>query len=586
MSVNYNSFPKYVISFPVNSNSSYTIISYYGNTTTTSRNVISGNISTGIYTTPDLSFNTLYTFTVTSYNSSGYSGIPKVFTVNTTPSVTWAYATSSTSSNTQLQWYGTYNYVKIYRKITAPYTTDYVDVSAGTKITTLPYYDNDLSGNTSYKYFIRPYDINDISYPESNEIIFTTNALAAKDLSAIYYDNSGITVNFTLPKNSYISTYNYQLKAVYGGNVITSNGTTTAPIILSGLSSSTNYSCYILSYLDGVLSGTSNPLNVKTKVTLPYFYNIPTFDSTTSSNKFISATMSYTGQYIYVANSTTTGYKSTDFGNTWTTITFPNLTKNICCSWDASMVYAAGNNGGGPSAYLFKSTNYGATFITIKTGIPSEAGDSTVCCSYDGKYVYWGGSGGDQFKYSYDFGVTVTSATSSNGRQVVNCSYDGKYLITANNSTGTSSYYLDNSLYNYSGGNWSKTFSFNSNFGSCAISSGGTYMLAIHNNIWNISSNNGTTWAALPSPVNGAFATKGCSMSYTGQYMMVGYNGYLYYSKNYGVSWTIVDNSSYGGNAVYGTGNINTQCLSMAQSGAYAIVNSGSNTSYYLIQLF
>jgi len=585
MSKNYNSFPKAIISYPITDNNSYATISYYGNTVSTSGNIYSGNLTSGIYITSDLSFNTLYTFTISPFNRQGNSGNKRVFTINTTPIVTGSYATNSTASNTTLQWYGQYSYVKIYRKITSPYTTVYEDVSAVSRLTIPPYYDIDLSGNTTYNYIVTPYDANNIQYPNSNTIIITTNTQAAQDLSAIYYDDSGIIMNFKLPKNSYSSTYYYQLKANYGGNITTSNGST-SPIIVSGLSSNTTYSCYIINYLDGVLSGTSSVLNVKTKKSLPYFSVIPTFDTTTTNNSFISTAMSYTGQYIYVAKTSTTGYKSTDFGNSWTTITFPNITEGICCSWDASMVYACGHNGGGPNGYMFKSSNYGSTFTTMLSSVPSEAGQSQICCSYNGKYVYWGGSGGDNFKYSSNFGVGMTYSTSTNGRQTLCCSYDGKYLITANNANGTNVFYLNNSLYNYSGGNWTSTYSFNSNIGCCAISSGGTYMLTIHNGYWYRSSDNGTSWTALPSPVNGAFATKGCCMSYTGQYMMVGYNGYLYYSKNYGGNWSIITDSSYGGTSVYTTGNINTQCLTMAPSGAYAIVNNGSNTSYYLIQLF
>lgn len=263
-SVNYKNLPKVTILYS-NANMSYATISYYGNTTATSTPIISGNLSSGsgAYTTPDLSFNTLYTFTIIPYNNLGIAGTSEVSTVNTTPKVTGVYTTNTTTSNAQIQWYGTYSYVKIYRKITAPYTTAYVDVSAGTTFSTIPYYDTDLSGNTTYSYIIRPYDINNYQYSDTDAISLTTEAQAAQDLSAIYYDSSSIQIKFTAPKNSYSTSYYYQLNAS-GGTTITNISGITTPLYIGGLNSNTNYSCYITGFLDGILRSTSDILNVNT----------------------------------------------------------------------------------------------------------------------------------------------------------------------------------------------------------------------------------------------------------------------------------------------------------------------------------
>ena len=558
---------------------SYTIISYYGNTVSTSTPVYTGNLTTGTYISPELSFNTLYNFKVTPYNSAGISGKERIITIDTTPYVAGVYASNSTNSNAQIQWYGTYSYVKIYRRISAPFLTAYVDVSSGTNFSTIPYYDRDLSGNTTYNYFVRPFDANDNAYTDSSAITVTTNAQAARDLSAVFFDASAIRIQFTAPKNSYSSTYYYQLNALYNG-VTTSISGSSSPLLVNGLANGTTYSCYILSYLDGILRSTSVGLNIQTiKTYYNYsFSTIPTFDTT--SGTFVSTAMSYDGKYIYAVGGTTTGYKSSNFGVSWTTMTFPRNTYIICCSWDGSIIYACGSTGGGPSTYIAKSTNYGTTITTLVDVnlIPSEFGTSSLCCSSDGKYIYLGGSGGGNFRWSYDFGVTWNGASSYDGRQRVACSSDGKYLVSSGPNNGST--YLNNSLYNYSGGSWTNIgYIASASLCCAAISDGGTYMIVPNGTTWYLSKNGGTSWAALPSPVNGSLATQGCAMSYTGQYMMVGYNGSLYYSKDYGVNWTLIAGSS----AYIGTSNGMSQALTMAPSGAFAIVNNGSKTSYYLL---
>ena len=254
--VNYKSFPKGTIAYPTKS-LNYAIISYYGNTVATTTPVYSGIQQSGVYTTPDLSFNTKYTFTITPYNITGVSGASNTIIIDTTPYVAGVYSTYSTASNTQIQWYGTYSYAKIYRRISAPFSTPYIDLSASTN----PYNDINLFGNTTYNYFVRPFDANDNAYMDSSAITVTTNAQAAQDLSAIFFDSSGIMISFTAPKNSYSSSYYYQLNAVYSGSTTSTIGTS-SPLLVNGLLDGTTYSCYILSYLDNVLGAKSDSINI------------------------------------------------------------------------------------------------------------------------------------------------------------------------------------------------------------------------------------------------------------------------------------------------------------------------------------
>jgi hypothetical protein len=83
------------------------------------------------------------------------------------------------------------------------------------------------------------------------------------------------------------------------------------------------------------------------------------------------------GQYIYLSyTSTFTGivYKSSNYGVTWQTISVgTQYVRDISCSSDGSTVVVTGATSGYGGGYLargwiFKSTNYGASYTSIQTG--------------------------------------------------------------------------------------------------------------------------------------------------------------------------------------------------------------------------
>jgi hypothetical protein len=82
--VSYGSNPKACFTWNT-ANLNYVVISYssIGNAT-----VSSANLTSGTYTSPDLSLNSSYTFTMTPYNLLGITGTPKIFTVDTTAPTT------------------------------------------------------------------------------------------------------------------------------------------------------------------------------------------------------------------------------------------------------------------------------------------------------------------------------------------------------------------------------------------------------------------------------------------------------------------------------------------------------------------
>lgn len=260
----YGNYPNVTITYNLDS-INYVIVSYYGNTVATSTIRTSTQQNTGTYFSGDLSFNIQYTFNVTPYNSKGIPGVPKIISVDTTPKITGAYSASNTASNVQLQWNGTYSYVKIYRKAL---NSPYVDVSAGTKITSMPYYDLDLCGNTTYVYYIQPYDANGNAYNPSTPILVNTNIQAAKDLSYTNLDYTSIGIAFTYPKNSYANSVYYTLRAINAttGTYKDVSGTG-SPLLVNDLSNGQQYNCYIITTLDNnsALTSISPVLSVTTK---------------------------------------------------------------------------------------------------------------------------------------------------------------------------------------------------------------------------------------------------------------------------------------------------------------------------------
>jgi hypothetical protein len=364
-----------------NTSLSYITIAYYGNAIVGTGTTYSSGQQTGTsWTTGDLSFNALYNFTMTPYNATGQPGEAKNFTVNTTPAITGAYSSgTSTTSSAQLQWYGTYYYVRIYRKVTSPYTTDYIEVSANTKIYNMPFNDTDLSGNTTYVYYVQPYDAIDTAYAASNTVSITTNARVATDLSAVFYDGSSIQLSFTLPKNSYSSSYYYVLRASSSGINRDICGTT-SPLWINGLTGGTTYTCYILSYLDNVLGSTSSGYSV-----------------TTSAAKGISTTG-------IVDSSSVGGYTIYGFKSTSTTST---ITINGYAGYTAYIFAVGGGGGASADNQTCAGGGGGGGVVSTSITLPTSL---TITCSV----AAGGAAGTTQTNGSlYNGGNTVVSFSSS-----------------------------------------------------------------------------------------------------------------------------------------------------------------------------
>jgi len=155
----YGYYPRAYINYPMTDISSVSI-SYRGNVNTTNYSY-TGQIS-GSFISGDLSFNNLYTFSIIPFTSTNISGSTHIVTINTTPSITGNYvATYSSEATTKLYWNGIYDYVKVSRAFDVGNVVATGVVSAATDLSmtvyNMPFIDNDLSGNTTYKYTVTPY---------------------------------------------------------------------------------------------------------------------------------------------------------------------------------------------------------------------------------------------------------------------------------------------------------------------------------------------------------------------------------------------------------------------------------------------
>ena len=392
MSYQYASFPKVKLSFPT-TNLSYCYINYKGNTTATSNVVYSGKITDGTYSSADLSFNVLYTFTLTPLDSKDVSGVVKYITVDTTPknSGTKSSNGKSTYEATTLQWSGTtYDYYKVTRSLEG--TTAYTDIS--TNVAANTYYDNDLSGNSIYYYYVTPYKTGGTAYTAATPIYIYTNVRAPTDMSSTVYDSSSITMTWKT-KNSYDTSYY--------NTVYVKNNTTGAIVSASGdiqsytmkdLSKNTTYTCYAQTYL--LSAGTA----ITATTASPYVGGNVVLYSVSMN----SVTVSWSGQYydrvaVYRRVGTTASYTTLsgdDYASPYvdgdisgnTTYYYYVVPKISVFTGSASSVVSSTT----PVAYPtdVSATFYDTSAIKLAFTSPKNSYSTTTAPAYYARAIYGG----------------------------------------------------------------------------------------------------------------------------------------------------------------------------------------------------
>jgi titin len=302
------------VSFTLPRNS-YTTSYYYQLNAITSGVTTTASGQAALLTATNLSGNTSYTYTVGVYLDGALrattAGSAAIITAvqPATNLATSSYDSSSVSVSFNLprNSYTTSYYYQL-NTTAAGITTSASGQSAALTTT-------NLSGNTSYTYTVGVYLDGALRTTTAGAAAVTTAAQPATNLSTTFYDSSAITIAFSLPRNSYTSTYYYQLNTVLYGVTQSASGQTT-PITIYGLSGNALYTCYVLTYLDGSLKATSYSTSVTTNAQSPTNITNSFTDSSSIQFTFTLPRNNYTSTYYYQLNATTSGVTTSVSGQT------------------------------------------------------------------------------------------------------------------------------------------------------------------------------------------------------------------------------------------------------------------------------
>jgi hypothetical protein len=265
--LNYKNTPQATFTWSAAANLSYVVISWVGNTISTSTSVTTSPIYLPItnFTTTDLSLSTTYTFSMTPYNSGGGSGYSNNFSCDTTPTIQYFYIVNATYSSIQLCWSGLYSSISLTRSVGGGAGSL---VAAATNLAAASYTDTDISGNTLYSYYITP-TYNSVVYTKSSAVSLLTGVQPPTDVSINTYDCSSVKLSFGILKNSYSSSIIYTATATdASSNVVSATGTT-SPILIQNMSGGYYYTCGVYVTIDSSSSLVATATKTAS-VTLPY----------------------------------------------------------------------------------------------------------------------------------------------------------------------------------------------------------------------------------------------------------------------------------------------------------------------------
>ena len=264
-----------------------------------------------------------------------------------------------------------------------------------------------------------------------------------------------------------------------------------------------------------------------------------------SSANYRNAAISLYGTHIYLVQSGSKIYKSTDGGTSWSTLsgtTVENYT-DISCSSDGKYVTATYKNNitysGNSIVY---SNDYGSTWTTdnpvsgkgYSSVYVTNSGFPQLVTNELGTYIYKRNSSGSTFS-------AITAAGDRVWRNAV-VSNDGKYyLATTVGDTGgptNPQAYLSTD----SGTTWNLITGITYSSGvptNCSISSSGQYMIFTQsslNGIW-VSSDYGSTWIKKVTTAcitNSVISNNGQIMAVANSCAVSGFH----ISTDYGVTWS------------------------------------------------
>lgn len=290
---------------------------------------ISGNYydasgTTSPITVNNLTFNTTYSCYVEliQYSTSKISNIttlpwPKIYTF---------YLSDISYSSLNIRWTGLdISYIIVSRSE----NTNYIDIS----LTYLSFYpDSDLSGNTTYYYYITPYqNYNNVLNTGKSTSIISTKTLPAPPTNLVisYYDNSSVIITFTPARNSYTSSYYYILRTTYATQNIDVSGLT-SPLQLLDLSGNTSYTMRVISAIDNSLNLYATSISSVTQLTLtrpPINLSVIYYDNSAIQLSFSAGKNTYNTIY-YTLYSTDHLSHYNDISGTSTQLILTNLSGN------------------------------------------------------------------------------------------------------------------------------------------------------------------------------------------------------------------------------------------------------------------
>lgn len=311
-----------------------------------------------------------------------------------------------------------------------------------------------------------------------------------------------------------------------------------------------------------------------------------------ASNGYQVASVSASGQYMIISNSsTTTIYWSTDYGSNWranpngltsiaykTSFISPNAQYAIFGT--AGTLYSSAYNS---ESYWIQQNQIGQNWTANPGGLVN-ANWRGAGVSLTGQYMLVVRDNGSSY-LSINYG-NIFTAISAIGTSVFVCSmsYSGQYMITCTYSSTipyfTSSY----------GSNWNQISALVAKqYRIAKISGNGEYMLigdyANGGNLY-LSSNFGISWITNPGiGISSAYGFSAGGVSYTGQYMFAQTNVSSNYGKNWRQTTPTSTISSLGAGNMSGTGQFLIVATGVDQiwiSSNYGIsfVNSGYSGTY------
>ena len=307
-----------------------------------------------------------------------------------------------------------------------------------------------------------------------------------------------------------------------------------------------------------------------------------------SQNRWISISISASGQYQtacsnYFDSSSSGNLKiSSDYGQTWSNPSAPPSVESGVLSYQQVRISATGQYQMvhfivSTTLYIYKSSNFGSTWSPVTFSDYYNSIKVQVAISASGQYqfILYGrlSNSEEVINVSSDYGTSWTSYTVSNilfGNISLSVSASGQYLTFCTNS-GSSNFVYTSSNYGKSFVQ-NTTITSNNGFQGMAMSASGQYQTLGSNDLnLYISTDYGQTWQ---TPTTGlSYTSNAISISASGQYQVVGSFEQILYSSDYGNNWNVISISNL--RFCYG--------ISISASGQYISIvgdNSYYNSSY------